>query len=378
MCKKVLLMITCVLLISVTPIMAQPVPDFCEGNFDCDDNVDGTDAFMFKSDFGRSTILNPCPSLDDCPSPWAPCPTGMLVCNNSCVDPQTDEINCGGCGIPCNRMCVAGECQQDMPDLVIQKMVMDPIQPTQGQTVAIEITVKNQGQNASGLCWLDWYSNLDTPPIPDQAGDQYIQIPVLPPSGTYTWQLSYIPSAAGDLNMYAFADSFSEMEESIDDNNVYGPYGYHVAEGCVGTPSPLGRWCDQNNGTVKDMTTGLVWLKDAGWGGQKPWEDCATHDDAHTRAGLLASGMGGLSDGSVEGDWRLPSQSELVSIIFGDESIRSSQMYFFTNVQPWFYWSSTTYTDDTFFASGVDMQYGSVGDNYKPVSYYVWPVRGGQ
>jgi hypothetical protein len=33
----------------------------CEGNFDGDPDQDGTDAFTFKSDFGRSTILNPCP-----------------------------------------------------------------------------------------------------------------------------------------------------------------------------------------------------------------------------------------------------------------------------------------------------------------------------
>ena len=34
--------------------------DPCNGDFSCDVDVDGTDAFTFKSDFGRSTILNPC------------------------------------------------------------------------------------------------------------------------------------------------------------------------------------------------------------------------------------------------------------------------------------------------------------------------------
>ena len=32
----------------------------CEGNFDGDDDVDGSDAIMFKTDFGRSTYFNPC------------------------------------------------------------------------------------------------------------------------------------------------------------------------------------------------------------------------------------------------------------------------------------------------------------------------------
>jgi len=32
----------------------------CEGNFDGDTDCDGTDASLFKSDFGRSSFLNPC------------------------------------------------------------------------------------------------------------------------------------------------------------------------------------------------------------------------------------------------------------------------------------------------------------------------------
>jgi hypothetical protein len=34
---------------------------FCEGNFDFDPDVDGQDASKFKSDFGRSKIVRPCP-----------------------------------------------------------------------------------------------------------------------------------------------------------------------------------------------------------------------------------------------------------------------------------------------------------------------------
>ena len=41
----------------------------CNGDFDCDSDVDGTDASLFKSDFGRGGYNNPCPS---CPptDPW--------------------------------------------------------------------------------------------------------------------------------------------------------------------------------------------------------------------------------------------------------------------------------------------------------------------
>ncbi len=40
----------------------------CEGNFNCsvDQDVDGSDAALFKSDFGRNLITDPCTALDPC------------------------------------------------------------------------------------------------------------------------------------------------------------------------------------------------------------------------------------------------------------------------------------------------------------------------
>lgn len=151
---------------------------------------------------------------------------------------------------------------------------------------------------------------------------------------------------------------------------------------CEGTLSAGGRWCDQNDGTVKDMSSGLVWLKDVGWGGQNLWEDSATHDDAHTRAGTLYSGMpgAGLSDESIVGDWRLPTQMELVDITrVGDEYVRYNQMYFFTggqNSPTQTFWTSTTVEGDHGYAICVQAD-SSYGGCDKQFSFYVWPVRGG-
>jgi hypothetical protein len=36
--------------------------DPCQGDFDCDGDADGTDAMIFKQDFGRSSFSNPCPT----------------------------------------------------------------------------------------------------------------------------------------------------------------------------------------------------------------------------------------------------------------------------------------------------------------------------
>jgi hypothetical protein len=38
----------------------------CEGDLDCDEDVDGTDVGIFKADFGRSSFNSPCTSEDPC------------------------------------------------------------------------------------------------------------------------------------------------------------------------------------------------------------------------------------------------------------------------------------------------------------------------
>lgn len=131
------------------------------------------------------------------------------------------------------------------------------------------------------------------------------------------------------------------------------------------------RWCDNGDGTVTDLTTCLVWVQNASWGGQKPWEDCAVHDDAHTRA----SSYGGKYD-----DWRLPTLTELDGLVNGTPDLRCPSpepcdLYAFTGVQSLHYWSSTTVEGLTWY---MDLSDGSVGGGVKDSTYYVWPVRGGQ
>lgn len=157
---------------------------------------------------------------------------------------------------------------------------------------------------------------------------------------------------------------------------------------CAGTLNGT-RWCDQGDGTVKDMTTGLVWLQNAAWGGQKMWRNSSTdcsgpnytcYDDAHSRADTLAAGAAGagLSDGSVEGDWRLPTKAELSGLANGTEAIRSGSPGPFTGVQSSRYWSSTTVATSPSFAWYVTLSNGSRSVGYKGDLYYVWPVRAGQ
>jgi len=148
-----------------------------------------------------------------------------------------------------------------------------------------------------------------------------------------------------------------------------------------GELSAGGRWCDNNNGTVTDMTTGLVWLKKADWGGRKPWRQTGEYDqndDAHTRAGTLkAADYEWLSDGSDQYDWRLPTMTELSGLTHGTEPVLSGTPHAFTGVQADYYWSSTSYAAGSHLAWRVHLEDGLSDASDKRYDYYVWPVRGG-
>jgi hypothetical protein len=84
--KKILVLLMIVMFLPLN-INAQ---DFCEGNFDYDDDQDGTDAALFKQDFGRIEYNNPCPP--DGPAPVAK--TGQTTCYNE----AGTVIDCAGTG----------------------------------------------------------------------------------------------------------------------------------------------------------------------------------------------------------------------------------------------------------------------------------------
>ncbi|MDY6989816.1 MAG: DUF1566 domain-containing protein [Thermodesulfobacteriota bacterium] len=145
------------------------------------------------------------------------------------------------------------------------------------------------------------------------------------------------------------------------------------------------RWCDNGDGTVTDLLgydgkgKCLVWLKDASWGEDYSfWVNTQEGTNAHDRAAELNHGVGGLSDGSVEGDWRLPTKIELYGLANGTEAVRWDEMRAFTGVENYDYWSSSTVAGDPSYAWSVYMYNGVAYNGYaKSIPYYVWPVRGG-
>ena len=200
---------------------------------------------------------------------------------------------------------------------------------------------------------------------------------------------SYTPNASEQTIMAGYYDGTGKVEGDSDlaagnikkDVEIFGVTGtFEGGRTCSGTLNGT-RWCDNGDGTVTDMTTGLIWLQKADWGGlYQLYQDTLQAENAYDRASLLKDGAAdaNLSDNSVEGDWRLPTLSELKGLANGDEAIRSNNMRAFTGVQTDFYWSGTSLSSDVEGAWYVDLSNGFADPDYKDDLYYVWPVRGGE
>jgi hypothetical protein len=160
------------------------------------------------------------------------------------------------------------------------------------------------------------------------------------------------------------------------------------------------RFVDCGNGTVKDTKTGLFWLKNASCLGLQNWAA------ANISAANLGHGQCGLTDGSLSGDWRLPTLNCASGVcqpietatgefapIFNSAACNTSPYVLnapgtacstvapvspFSGVQPGYYWSSSSVPyDNPLLAWVVGLSNGNVLAYNKSSTFYVWPVRGG-
>jgi hypothetical protein len=144
------------------------------------------------------------------------------------------------------------------------------------------------------------------------------------------------------------------------------------------------RYIDCGNGTVTDTATGLIWLKQVDCFPSSDW------DAAKKAAAGLKTGDCGLNDGSVAGDWRLPTIAEWEATMqkakdlkcagpvltndAGSECIRTGPSSF-TGVESDYFWSSTM--EGTTVSFG-DLDHGNLLKGNSINSLRVWPVRGGK
>jgi len=139
----------------------------------------------------------------------------------------------------------------------------------------------------------------------------------------------------------------------------------------AGVDWPEPRFEDNENGTITDRLTGLIWLKNV--------TECPlpmNWYDALNYCNNLKSGTCGLNDGSVAGDWRLPNIIELESLVNSEElfSFAWLNSYGFS-IDGGAYWSSTTRVNNTYFV--LTMCHGFMSGGYKLDFNSVWPVRAG-
>ena len=130
------------------------------------------------------------------------------------------------------------------------------------------------------------------------------------------------------------------------------------------------RFKDNGDGTVTDNKTGLMWSKGTNYG-RMSWKDAMNFCKNLKTADYA--------------DWRLPNRFELESLLdLSQHHPALPEGHPFLNVQPSYYWSSSTSTNASYthyathYAWIVYMYYGYVYDCSKASSYYVWPVRGGE
>ncbi|MBW2689197.1 MAG: hypothetical protein JRC99_04630, partial [Deltaproteobacteria bacterium] len=143
-------------------------------------------------------------------------------------------------------------------DIIVQAISTDPAQPVPGQPVAVTVTVKNQGSEASGAFWIDWYPHLDAPPSAHLIGTRRKHVSSLTPGATYTMNTNYVYSATGDYYMYAQVDTDDEVAEAIENNNVHG----HLAISVKRLTLHDGDSYDFSEYTVGQYTGGDLYLKD--------------------------------------------------------------------------------------------------------------------
>ncbi|MDM8564843.1 DUF1566 domain-containing protein [Candidatus Halobeggiatoa sp. HSG11] len=151
---------------------------------------------------------------------------------------------------------------------------------------------------------------------------------------------------------------------------------------CIPDTSANPVFTDNDDGTVTDHRTCLIWLKNANCAeATRNWATAGTDVTGLNNSGQINSkDCGDISNnGSHQTDWRLPNVKELYSLL--DISRSNPALpngHQFTGVQSHIYWSSTTYADLAVAAWYVVLVDGIVGYDDKAIPFYVWPVRGGQ
>jgi hypothetical protein len=179
-----------------------------------------------------------------------------------------------------------------------------------------------------------------------------------------------------NMSRYLYKSQFNwnylkqRREKEMNRNKKIGWIGFFLCASLLGAP-----YTDNGNGTITDSATGLIWQKcSAGLG--TTIGNCSTGSISSYTWSSAISYCEGLTLGG-RSDWRLPNINELGSIIdYTKSSNPTIDSTAFPNTQSYYYWSSSTYAQNTSYAWVVYFYGGGVYNGYKTSNYYVRCVTG--
>ena len=152
-----------------------------------------------------------------------------------------------------------------------------------------------------------------------------------------------LPEFPNDEELDSIVNPFNSTCYDWRGNNIPCDFKRKYAELLLDRSIQDPRYIDNKDGTVTDSLTGLIWLKNANCFGMMNWKG------AMLAAKNLKDGDCGpnpaliLSDGSSVGDWRLPTMSELCTLIdFSRRDPALSSGHMFSAVPQGYHWSATT------------------------------------
>jgi hypothetical protein len=128
-------------------------------------------------------------------------------------------------------------------------------------------------------------------------------------------------------------------------------------------PLEFGHFKNNGDGTVTDITTGLMWQQREAKA--MTWEKALAYCESLDLSGYS--------------DWRLPNIRELLSLVDDSRDDPSIDTGYFPGCRPSIYWSSTTHALYPGFAWHIEFNDGQVrGGGHKGRRHYIRAVRGGE
>jgi hypothetical protein len=135
-----------------------------------------------------------------------------------------------------------------------------------------------------------------------------------------------------------------------------------------GISSPDPRFLDKGDGTIVDLLTGLMWVK----------EPHSVSNNAISMTWTDAVIFCNELEFAGHNDWVLPSRKELISLLDYEKknpALPDDSPFIGLAPQGSGYWTGTSYALNSDYAWRVYLSVGLVASGGKVGTYYVWPVR---